>query len=253
MGDLVKAGKLAHLYALLAWNGEYTKEQAQQIIEENDYDELGAITYAETSIVSAVEGIQELFFNNQNDSMQAEYGQIIEPTSETYDKIILILEKIHNKWVSENPHKYYRDTQTKSDKNLFQHLPTALIGVEELSKDLMFLAPFMKMLGVDVGEMELKPYGCFKPNQQIIDAYNRYVEKFKQLHGICSEPDLKKYIKACVYGAYEPLSIAGCTKKLEKAEPRLKYMRDKIDVLAESVKKNNPKCFDSFTRHSEYE
>ena len=185
----------AHLYALMVWSDKYTKEQAEEIAYTTEYGELNNITYAEDSITTAVNGMLDMFLVDHQLKKVAS-------SKENWDKVITILIKIHNNWVKNNAKKYDRGNEIKSNKNLFQHLPTALIGIDELSKDLMFLAPFLETIGLNAGEMELVPYGTFKPSKELIEAYNRRVEMYKQIYGIETVEDLSKHIEDCLNGSY---------------------------------------------------
>ena len=117
----------AHLYAMMAWSDKYTKEQAEEIAFTTEYSELNNITWAEDSITTGLMGLVGAI----------ESGRLVMPANnspEEWDIVIEILADIHDKWVRSNAKKYDRGNETKSNKNLFQHLPTALIGVAELSK-----------------------------------------------------------------------------------------------------------------------
>ena len=156
---LITPERKAHLYALMAWSNKYTKEEAEEIAYTTEYSELNKITDAEKSITSGLNGLTQMI---------AEHKIVVpaQNTDKEWDMVIKILMKIHNKWVKDHPEKYDRGNTEKSNKKLFQHLPTALIGIDELSLDLMFLAPFLEEIGLNAGEMELVPYGSFKPSKQ---------------------------------------------------------------------------------------
>lgn len=237
MKKTITPRRTAHLYALMAWNDQYSLEEAEKIAYTTPYKELDSITYAETSINASIDGIKKDLLTNKDIKIDRTNGKI-EPSQVVYDSVIKILTKIHDKWVVENAKKYDRGNPVKSDKNLFQHLPTALIGVDEVAKDLMFLAPIMEKMGVSVGEMELSAYGAFKPNQEVIDAYNRYVQRYNEKYGIKTKDDLDKHIDDCIAGSYKPLIPTN-----EKGEERVAYMADRIPLLRNSVIKKNDDVF----------
>lgn len=225
----------SQMYAMIAWNGK-TKQEAEAIIEElyqkfdGDaravYEELDKSVYANDSILAALFGI------NKNEKELK--------TDAKYDKIIEILTDIHDKWVKGNTKKYDRGTPEKSKKNIFQHLPTELIGIDEVSKDLMFLAPFLKEIGIDVGEMQSNAYGAFVPNKEIKDAYNRAVIAYLKTNGISTLEDLKEHLPNIIAN-YEPLQAEHPLK-----EKRLEYMNASIDTLVNSVEsKQDKEIFDS--------
>lgn len=221
----------AHLYAMMAWSDKYTKEQAEEIAYTTEYDKLNGITWAEDSITTGLNGILKAI-DNKKLSIPAKN------TEKEWDTIIEILANIHDKWVQSNAKKYDRGNETKSNKNLFQHLPTALIGVDELSKDLMFLAPFLEEMGLKAGSMNLVPYGEFKPSKELINAYDRYVTRYKTKYGIETTDDLSKHIQNCINGEYFALVPVN-----EVANKRIAYMQDHIELLTQSVSDKNPNEF----------
>ena len=190
------------------------------------------LTPAETSIDAAIKGIEDKFGVTLN---KEEGKEKLSKEKATYDKIIEILSDIHDKWVKENAKKWNRGNDEKSKKNLFQHLPLELIGIDEVAKDLMFLAPFLKTLGIETGEMTLE-YGAFVPNKEIKEAYARKVEKYKKDNNIEFLEDVEVNIKKVVNN-YEPLSV-----KIDDNQERLHrvlYMIDNIKSLAKSVEAKN--------------
>ena len=221
----------AHLYAMMAWSNQYTKEQAEEIAFTAEYSSLNAISYAEDSITTGLFGLVEAI----------EAGKLVVPaqnTPEEWNIVVKILADIHNKWVKTQAKKYDRGNEEKSNKNLFQHLPTALIGIDELAKDLMFLAPFLEEMGLNAGKMNLVHYGNFDPSKDLCEAYDRYVENYKETHGIETEEDLAKHIEDCVSGGYLELVPVD-----EVSRKRVAYMKNRIDLLAQSVSDKNQGSF----------
>ncbi len=231
MAEKRSAAKQAHLYALMAWNDQYDEKSATELIDKTDLSALDGITYAETSIKQAIEGIVKKDIK----------GKISGDPAVLHDAIIEIIDGIHNKWVAENPHKFDRGNEVKSNKNLFQHLPTALIGIDEVAKDLMFLAPFVEEMGVSLGNMQMTAYGSFVPSKEVTEAYKRFVAKYKAEHGITNAEELESHIKGCVDGGYEPLQKT--TKKQESTQPRIDYMKKHTSILTETVQKKNAEQF----------
>lgn len=221
----------AHLYAMMAWSDQYTKEQAEEIAYTTEYSELNGITWAEDSITTALVGVVEAIEN----------GELVVPaknTPEEWDVVVKILAEIHDKWVQSNAKKYDRGNEVKSNKNLFQHLPTTLIGIDELAKDLMFLAPFLEKIGLNAGEMNLVPYGSFKPSKELIEAYNWYVEEYKLEYGIETVEDLSDHIEFCLEGGYEVLQPVD-----EISKNRVDYMQHHVGLLVQTVADKNPISF----------
>ena len=184
-----KASLIANIYAMISWNGK-TYDEAKEIVDEtlklsnNDrnyaLEKLYQTTYAKDSINSALEGIsdkQDILKNGKDENK--------------FDAVIDILENIHNKWVEVNAKKIDRGTREKSEKMYFQHLPLELIGIEEVAKDAMFLDPFLQQVGIDIGEMGKSEYDSFKPSDNLKYAYQRKVEKFKNLYEIKTEENIK--------------------------------------------------------------
>lgn len=232
-------GREAHLYALMAWNDKYTKEEAEAFVDSTPYAELNNTTWAETSVKAAVKGIVEKIGIPAEVGPESDYSAYkMVGADEVYDAVIEILAEIHDKWVRENAKKYDRGNEAKSEKNLYQHTPTALIGLDEVAKDLMFLAPFLKEMGLNAGEMDLVPYGAFKPSEEIAAAYQRYVEKYMAANKIYTTPDLSEHIKSCIKGGYAPLAPVS-----EMAEKRAAYMMARTDLLTEAVKAKSPEVF----------
>ncbi|MCQ2564695.1 MAG: hypothetical protein MJ152_02400 [Clostridia bacterium] len=216
--------RIAQMYALIAWNGK-TAEEAKAMVESTTFEKLDETVYSKGSIDAAKSGIaakaKELAGKNK------------------YDAVIEILAGIHDNWVKSNAKKYDRGNEVKSEKQIFQHLPTALIGLDELAKDLMFLAPWLKEMGIDAGEMQKTAYGAFVPSEEIAAAYNRYVEKFKEEHKIESYEDLQDRIPEIVE-EYEPLKGED-----EVSKKRMEYMKKHYDTLAAEVQEKNEEEFKS--------
>lgn len=241
MSENMSAARKAHLYALLAWNDKYTKETAVEFVNSQEYKDLNNTTWAETSIEQAVEGIKSVLLGG-NETLTATSsfeGHKLEANDQTYDKVMVILEQIHDKWVRENAKKHDRGNDLKSQKNIYQHTPTALIGLDEVCKDLMFLAPFLKEMGVETGEMELSAYGSYKPNAEIAAAYQRYVEQYKAKNNITSEEELEEHVRACVtQGKYAELQGND-----EMSAKRRDYMKRHISVIVDAIKNKNKDSF----------
>ena len=250
-------GKEAHYYALLAWNG-MNSQQAIDLVNSKTYAELDQTTYASGSVEAAKKGIEkhllqigqldseyitgdkhapEGYFYSMGDKVVVNFDS----EEELCDAIVKILEEIHDKWVVDNAKKYDRDKE-KNDKRLYQHLPTALIGLDEVAKDLMFLAPILEKMGYPVGKMQENEWGAFVPSPAIAEAYQRYVNKYKAAHGITSEVDLENHIKN-IASTYDALATNEATN--EYASNRIAYMSEpgKVKVLVDTVKAKNDMAF----------
>ena len=209
------------IYAMVAWNGK-TMEEAEKIAEDaikkyngdedKAFDELDTQVYAKTSILTALEGIQRHEQELQGD--------------DKYMAVMKILEEIHDKWVKEHPGKYNRGNPKKSLDQIYQHLQTEMIGVDEVAKDLMFLAPF---LDFEVGKMEKHPGGLYIPCKEVSDAYDRFAKNFFDEYKIVTIEDLKEGMPEIITG-YQSLLGEDDTSKA-----RVEFMLGNVDTLAREV------------------
>ena len=128
------AKRMAHFNALLSWNGAKSFEEATEISVEYDYDKLDGKSYAESSIIAAEKGIRKHLLNGDE---SVDWSTVkFAVTDEIYDAIVQILIEIHDNWVKNEAKKYSRKSLEEAEEKLFQHLPTALIGIEEATLDL---------------------------------------------------------------------------------------------------------------------
>lgn len=209
------------IYAMVAWNGK-TMEEAEKIAEDaikkyngdedKAFDELDTQVYAKTSILTALEGIQR-----HEQELQG---------NDKYMAVMKILEEIHDKWVKDHPAKYQRKTPQQSIDQLYQHLQTEMIGVDEVAKDLMFLAPFLEF---EVGKMQEHPYGLYIPCKEVSDAYDRFAKKFFDEYKIVTIEDLKEGMPEIITG-YQFLLGEDDTSKA-----RVEFMLGNVDTLAREV------------------
>ena len=201
------------IYAMVAWNGK-TMEEAEKIAEDaikkyngdedKAFDELDTQVYAKTSILTALE-------------LQGD---------DKYMAVMKILEEIHDKWVKDHPAKYQRKTPQQSIDQLYQHLQTEMIGVDEVAKDLMFLAPFLEF---EVGKMQEHPYGLYIPCKEVSDAYDRFAKNFFDKYKIVTIEDLKEGMPEIITG-YQFLLGEDDTSKA-----RVEFMLGNVDTLAREV------------------
>ena len=211
------------IYAMVAWN-KITMEEAEKIAEDTikrfngDEDKaFDAIdkeqnVYTRTSILTGLEGIQRHEQELQGD--------------DKYMAVMKILEEIHDKWVKDHPAKYQRKTPQQSIDQLYQHLQTEMIGVDEVAKDLMFLAPF---LDFEVGKMEKHPGGLYIPCKEVSDAYDRFAKNFFNEYKIVTIEDLKEGMPEIITG-YKFLLGEDDTSKA-----RVEFMLGNVDTLAREV------------------
>lgn len=103
-----------------------------------------------------------------------------------------------------------------------------MIGISEVAKDLMFLAPILEVLGINVGEMQQQAWGEFIPTQEVSDTYARFSDNALKNRGITDENLASKLPE--IIEAYPP--IQGNT---EINIARKQYMLERTNVLANQV------------------
>ena len=255
-------GKVAQYYALLAWNG-MKAEDALKLVEETSFEDLNATTYAGDSVEAAKRGIEKYllkgnkeidrgYITGEKNFSDEEAWQLgvevlnnFKSEEKMLDAIMHILEEIHDKWVVDNAKKYDRDA-ANNDKRLYQHLPTALIGVDEVAKDLMFLAPILEKMGLPVGKMTENEWGAFVPSQSIVAGYNIYVNNYLTKNDIQTKEDLVDHI-AKLNETYAALKVENAPAgKEEFAKKRIEYMTDpaRVEKLTAQAEAKNNECLD---------
>lgn len=178
--------KKTHVYALMAWNGK-DYDEALNMAETMSCEELNTYTDAFGSIMAAKLGIEKYLLNGQEIKMEYLIGtkavpknyfknlgtQILQNMSrvQVMTSIMMILQEIHNVWISSNDVKKDDININKEYYRSFQNLPIQMIGIKEVAKDLMFLAPMLDIMGIEVGEMEQRPWGKFIPTEEISNIY----------------------------------------------------------------------------------
>ncbi len=238
----LSAAKRAHVSALMSWNGmDYN--QALELANSSTCEELDQQSYASSSIMAAKWGIEKHILNGK--MIKTEYLTGEESAPEGYfenlgrqisqdmsreqvmTSVMTILKEIHDTWVTNNAKKYNRDAE-KQDKRLFQHLPIQMIGIDEVAKDLMFLAPILEELGIDVGKMEQQPWGQFVPTEEVASMYARLSDSSLKHKGITRENLSQKLPE--IIDSYQPLQ-----GQSDVAVARKQYMLERTGVLASQV------------------
>ncbi len=232
------AAKIAHAQALVSWNGmEY--EDALKLAETQTCEQLENQSYASGSIAAAKAGIEKYLLGGAQIDQEYLTGEAQAP--EGYFQglradvdarmdskavaigVMKILDEIHTKWVADNAKKYNRDAE-KNDRRLYQHLPTQLIGANEVAIDAMFLAPILSELGINIGVMEQKPYGRFIPSKGFEKAYDEYSQTYLAEKGLTKD-NLGEQM-ANEINQYAPLQGNDETSKA-----RREYMLQRTDLL----------------------
>lgn len=239
------AAKIAHAQALVSWNGmEY--DSAMKLAEEQTCEQLESQSYASSSIAAAKVGIEKYLLGGKQidpkyltgeaqvpegyfDGLRADIDARMDAKA-VADGIMSILGDIHDTWVLGNAKKYNRDAD-KGDKRLFQHLPTQLIGLDEVAKDAMFLAPILSELGISIGEMQQVSYGSFVPSKGFAKAYEQYSQSYLVEKGLTKDNLGEQMAK--VIGDYTPLQG---NSDVDKA--RCEYMLQRTDLLTTQTVKN---------------
>lgn len=238
----LSAVKKAHVSALMAWNGMEWHD-ALALANKSSCEELNNQSYAAYSILAAKTGIEKHLLGGQKLDLEILAGEKAAPAgyfdqhanqinqmdrSKIMQSIMVILKEIHDNWVVGNAKKYNRDAE-KQDKRLFQHLPIQMIGIDEVAKDMMFLAPILETVGVNVGNMQKEPWGQFIPTKEVADTYKTYSKESLSSRGITGQ-NLSAALPD-VINTYAPLQ--GAT---EIDQARKQYMLDRVDVLSSQVK-----------------
>lgn len=194
MSEVLTPIQRVHLYVLLMRDNEhkYNYKSAVQIVTNSAFKELNKITCAEVPIDVAIKEIKANVLKIKG--VKLNNSKLI-PSQEVYDAIIKVLAKIHDYCVAAN-----LKHDNGNANSLFLYLPIALIGIEEIAKDLVYIALIVKKLGISLGKMQLKSEGVFVPNQDFVNAYNRYVMQWKEKRGFNFKQDLSKHLNKCVDG-----------------------------------------------------
>ena len=174
--------RIAQAYVLVS-NGGKSLDEAMKIIGETTYEELDKIVGADGAIQTA----KRVVTANAEELLDS---------SDKYKVVINMVDYIRRERIRHNP--------ISDPKQLYQNLPTELIGPDEFAKDLMFLAPFLKEQGVDVGEMSKNPNGQFIPSKEMQQAFFDYTNNYKEEKKIKTPEDLENHIAnlSKTYGPY---------------------------------------------------
>lgn len=183
--------------ALMNWNG-LTKEEAENIISSQTFDEIEAQVYAKGSMDYAIDGILKYFSDkmevpvidsdrkdlanfvyNGSDSRIASSLELMassQKTEQLNDMIMDTLFAVHDGWVKDNQKKF----MARDKKH--QHMPSELIGWKEAKADLLFIRPIFERAGVEVNEETLE------------QVYNDRVKEFFLDRGITTSRQLSDSI-----------------------------------------------------------
>ncbi len=190
--------------ALMKWNN-LSEEEAIRKITTESFEEIESQVYARGSMEAAMEGIAKYIGIPENeedkkvlfdDLASFVYDGKLSPALEKSiksavrrssvangkekddynDLIMSTLFNVHDTWVRDNSKKY-----NLRDKK-YQHMPSELIGWEEVKADLLFVKPIFEAMGIEVNEEELEK------------VYNERVKEFFLKHNIRNREDLAKLI-----------------------------------------------------------
>lgn len=182
--------------ALMNWNG-LTEEQANEIIEKQPFEQIESQVYAKSSINYALENItkslkltdkdandlSDFVYNGGDNNVikhwkdENEKNGVHSENKEMYNNIIMdTLFSVHDGWVKDNVKKF--DAREKK----YQHMPSELIGWNEVKSDLLFVKPIFETGGIEVNEQELE------------DVYNERVKEFFLKNDIKNKDDLANLI-----------------------------------------------------------
>lgn len=164
--------------ALVKWN-ELSQEAAEDIVQKESMEKLNEMTGG--SLNSVMDAINSLSTSMELSEIEREEftKEILGQTDSTEisdrlkkdmkiiraiagereldvdsDIAIEALRAVHDGWVERNTDQFFTKKQDREQQ--YQYLPLELIGWNEAKSDLLFVAPILKSMGVEVSEIELK-------------------------------------------------------------------------------------------------
>ena len=152
--------------ALLNWGMAEDEEEAYGIASGFSLKELEEKVGATKSINAGLSAIAKLVGLNLSDLNKYTYSDnrddvsinfVLEQLSKVNfadESVISVLNEIHKSWVFDKFEANF-NKQGREDRQ-FQHLPTELIGWEEVKKDLLFVTPILESMGVKLDEEKLE-------------------------------------------------------------------------------------------------
>ncbi|MGN1201246.1 MAG: hypothetical protein ACI4R8_03205 [Candidatus Caccovivens sp.] len=175
--------------ALMSWNG-LSEEEASQVVENSNFENLENQVWAKTSIKSAVFAISA--YLNLNNGAEFESAVLGQDNPEMTDKqenvlnevakkardvdvadmTIYALKCIHDGWVVDNAKKFVKEGR---EAKKYQHLPLEMIGWKEATADLLFLEPILNDIGLEVNKDKLK--SAYLKETKVFFKENNLVDK----------------------------------------------------------------------------
>lgn len=245
--------------ALMNWNG-LSEAEAVKMIESSTFEEIEGQVWAKSSINYAIEGITKSLSLTDFDVEQltkAIYGEGANYDSDIFkelkpemdrigknpnDIIMDTLFTVHDGWVKDNQKKF----MAREKKH--QHMPSELIGWNEVKADLLFVKPIFAAAGIEISEEALKA------------QYDSRVKNFLQSRDIKTTSDLSREISKgaefypALEGQEEVLSVLGDREKVDSMvipqieskgigkvediiEPEMEQSNSKEDVTQSEAKK----------------
>ena len=247
-------GKTAQFYNLMSEHFRNRTNALNEVIEKS-YDEINKETNLGEIVDLIKEGFEKYFldgekldmnyFTGKNENYLAYFigfdekiAQNIVNEEDFCDKIIKVIDEAHEKWIVKNASKFSKE----SEKNLMKYLPCGLTSPDINQKFFMTLSPIMDQIGYRIGEMDETLAGKFRTTKMINEAYQRFVQNYKDQHGINSKEDLKNHISSLV----EKYSVRVVGKNLDGTpQTKIDYyeVKQKVDYLFEKVIYNNVNAF----------
>ena len=174
--------------ALMKWNG-LSEEEANKIINYSTEEKIEEMVDAKKSINYAIQRISEVLDIDKEELSIAVYKTRRSPIAdyifkpaftekgiEPNELILDTLFAVHDGWVKDKSEKF----MARDKKH--QHMPSELIGWEEVKADLVFVKPIFEYMGIKVDEKELET------------VYNESVKNFFLDRNIKTKEDLSKEI-----------------------------------------------------------
>lgn len=254
--------------ALMNWNG-LSKDDADNIINTQSFDEIELQVYATGSMNYAIEGIKKSLGLSDEDAKglsefvyegkkcnvtdnwkkKAENSglQGLEIKKDFNNLIMDTLFHVHDGWVKDNVKKF------NAREKKHQHMPSELIGWKEVKADLLFVRPIFETAGIKVNEEELeKVYNDRVKNfllnreiettEDLTNAITKGKEFYPALEGygeILTTINNPEYVKEKIIPAIEKQGIGNIEEirqRLVSPKGTNANVDDKISNLQDTIK-----------------
>lgn len=217
-----KAGKIyleIAKRALEEWYPRMTEQEREELLRRADYNELELYIGAKNSVKATIKGIDEAVYElwgthlpDSNKTLQyVLHG--IKPSAQLQDIITKLgganirqkrfiiscaIHETHDQWVKDNTEEFF-DPNRIDRRYMFTR--TALIGWKTIEKDLLFIEPVMKGMGLIITD-DLKMERC----------YQSYAKEFRDAVGITQDNLVEIIAKGSAFYPVLDERISECLK-----------------------------------------